>query len=118
MQFKIIADENIDHRIIQKLQDKKYYIISVFESFRGITDREVLKLAEKEQAIILTEDKDFGEWIYSHHIKSTGVILLRYQFSDSDKIITALCAILEKYSFKLYAKFTVISKNKIRIRNI
>lgn len=118
MQFKIIADENIDHKIIQNLIDKNYHVISVFESLRGISDKEILEIAEKKQAIILTEDKDFGEWVYSHHIKVTGIILLRYQFWDSDKIITALCAILEKYSFKLYAKFTVISKNKIRIRSI
>ncbi len=27
-----------------------------------------------------TEDKDFGEWVYAHHISGISVIFLRYHF--------------------------------------
>ena len=68
--------------------------------------------------IILTEDKDFGEWVFSHHIKGISVILLRYQFKEQDEIIDSLVTYLKNNHNKLNDKFVTITTNKIRIRNL
>jgi predicted nuclease of predicted toxin-antitoxin system len=39
-------------------------------------DAEILKLAEKEKAIIITMDKDFGELVFKSHEPHKGVLLL------------------------------------------
>lgn len=78
LQPKIVADENIELKIIQNLRENHFEPISIFETSRGITDLEVIEIAEKNEALILTEDKDFGEWVFSHHKPTTGVILLRF----------------------------------------
>lgn len=118
MPVRIIADENIDGIIIQSLRDDKYEVISIKESYRGIKDIEIIVLANQNECLILTEDKDFGEWVFAHGTESVGVLFLRYDESELNDIIKSLKTLLQEYGNNLYNKFTVITKNKIRIREI
>jgi len=118
LQLEILADENVDFRIIQELRKNNIKVFSVFEEARGLSDTGVLELAKSKDSLILTEDKDFGEWIFSHHISSNGVIFLRYQFSELEEIIKSLMKLLEKPEISVYNKFVVLTKNKIRIRDL
>jgi len=83
-----------------------------------MSDVAIIELARKFDSLILTEDKDFGEWIFAHKLKSSGVIFLRYHFSDLQSISENLINILQKEPFSLSNKFTVISKNKVRMRSL
>ena len=114
----IIADENIDSKIIQAIRSIPINTISVFEDYRGISDEDVLFLSKELEKIILTEDKDFGEWIFAHKIKGVSVIFLRYHYSETDLIIKILKDVLKNRREKLFNKFTTITVNKIRIREI
>ncbi len=49
------------------------------KEYQGISDKEVLNLAREFNAILITEDSDFGEWVFAHREKITGVIFLRYK---------------------------------------
>lgn len=57
---RFLADESVDFRIIKSLRGK-YDVQAVIEIHAGITDEEVLQLANHMEALLLTEDKDFGE---------------------------------------------------------
>ena len=61
----ILADENIDAHIIDYLRSKGIEVFSVRENYPGITDEQVIALSKDPPRIILTEDKDFGEWVYA-----------------------------------------------------
>ena len=74
---KLLADESVDHRIVKSLQENKYDIEAIVETHSGISDNEVLKIANELNAILLTEDKDFGELTYRLKKPSKGIILLR-----------------------------------------
>jgi predicted nuclease of predicted toxin-antitoxin system len=115
---RIIVDESVDIRIVNKLRKENYNIISILEEYRSIPDKEVLKLAQKHEAILLTEDSDFGEWVFSHKKRGFGVIFLRYKPHDLEKILNSLLLILSKYKDTLFNKFAVIKTTKIRIREI
>jgi len=118
LHHKIIADESVDFRIVKQLRKEGFGVISILEKYRSIHDKEVLELAKKYKAILLTEDSDFGEWIFSHKEKCDGVIFLRYKPIDIEKILNSLVHILDKYKDTLATKFAVIKVNKIRIRDI
>ncbi len=118
MLFKILAVENVHFKIIKSLRNQNIEIISVIEDYRGLSDFEILKLARELKAILLTEDSDFGEWIFSFKEENIGIIFLRYNSNDVDKIILSLKKLLESHKERLYRKFVVITKNKIRIREI
>ena len=61
----IIADENIPLPIIETLVKTKIEMISIFDNYRGISDLEIIKLAQNPPKIILTEDKDFGDLVFA-----------------------------------------------------
>ncbi len=118
MLVNILADENIDFRLIKLLRNDGHNVFSVLEENKGITDLEVIKLAMKLDTIILTLDKDFGEWVFAHKEYSNGIILLRYNSKDLFDIFQSLNFLLKERCSDLVGKFIVLSKNKLRIRDI
>lgn len=117
MKLNLIIDECVDLRIFKNLDSPEYNLIFISKEHSGITDYEVIELAEKFEAIIITEDKDFGEWVFSHH-KKIGVIFLRFSASELAEIKTSLFKVIDKYQNKLLNYFTVITVNKLRMRNL
>ena len=117
MSLKLIADESVDYRIVKKLRENKFDVISVHEKYRGMKDKKIIEITKAEDGILLTEDKDFGEWVFAHGVK-LSVILLRYKIEEIFEIIKSLIKILKKYNTELKEKFIVITTKKIRIRNI
>lgn len=114
----LLADENIDCRIIKDLRAAGFSVISVQEDYRGIKDREILTIAKQKECIVITEDKDFGELIFSFRAVNVGVIFLRYYFLERTAIIDSLTGIIKLHGNTLRDKFTVITSKKVRIRAI
>jgi len=51
------------------LRENKFEVISAHEKYKGAKDQEILSIAISEDAILLTEDKDFWEQVFAHKIK-------------------------------------------------
>ncbi|MCW5961826.1 MAG: DUF5615 family PIN-like protein [Pyrinomonadaceae bacterium] len=82
----------------------------------GIEDAEVLEIAVQENAVIITNDKDFGELVFRHGKNSKGVILLRlYDLKLAERIELTVKAIRE-HEAEIEDAFTVISESSVRIR--
>ena len=118
MHLKILADESLDFRIVTELRNKGFEVISVLREYQGSSDKTVLELARKHNALLVTEDSDFGEWVFSHKEKNVSVIFLRYKSEQLEDIASSLIKLLNKYDVSLYGKFAVITVKKIRIREI
>jgi predicted nuclease of predicted toxin-antitoxin system len=114
----ILADENIDQQLIDWLRSNGIAVLSVREQQSGIMDEEVIKLSKNPPRIILTEDKDFGEWVYAHQEQNISVIFLRYHFSEVIEIRQILLNLLKEKGPELFGKFTTLTTRKIRIRSL
>ncbi|GAB3911345.1 hypothetical protein GCM10028803_52540 [Larkinella knui] len=114
----IIADENIDHSIIAALRSSGIEIYSIYESNRGIRDEEIIESSRNPPRIILTEDKDFGEWVFSHHVNDISVIFLRYHFKDTQEITAIVSKLLSERFDEFIGCFTTITIHKIRTRRL
>lgn len=64
----IIIDENVDRKLVVKLKDDTSDIISIQENQPGISDKEIVEIAKRYKGLIITEDKDFGELIFSYNL--------------------------------------------------
>jgi len=113
----IIADENIDNRIILALRKANHRVTSIAEDYPGIPDEDVMNLTVSLEGILLTCDKDIGEWVFAHGRKGFSVLFLRYDNEEIDDIIKNIILILEKLTSKEHL-FISITKNKIRQRKI
>jgi len=118
LQFKIIADEDIDFRIVTALKNKGFDVISILREYQGMADKEVIGLAKRLKALLLTEDSDFGHWVFAKNEKEISVIFLRYESKDLKNIAESLIKVLNEYGPSLYGKFVVITDKKIRIRDV
>lgn len=113
----ILTDENIHYFIIKALREAGFTVNSIDEDLKGIKDEEVIKKAIENNYWLLTEDKDFGEWVFSHHVKNLNVIFLRYRFYDYQQIALTLVHFLKTKQIKKPAFITLTIK-KIRIRQL
>ena len=73
----IIADENIDARLILKLRELGFDVYSVQENNSGISDKEVLKLANDNKSLLITEDADFGKLVNQEKLDHSGILFIR-----------------------------------------
>ena len=80
--LSLLADENIDQRLVSSLRLAGISVYSVAELSPGITDEEVMRLSENLGALILTDDKDFGEIVFRKQSSCPGIVLLRLSGID------------------------------------
>jgi predicted nuclease of predicted toxin-antitoxin system len=98
---RFLVDESSGKRLFIALKQNNYDVLSVAQIMPGASDPEVLEFAEKENRILITNDKDFGELIYRLNKSSSGVILLRLKIDNSQNRIKYLFYVLNNYSDKL-----------------
>ena len=93
----IIADENIPRSIAESISLIGIEVIYIYDEYRGIDDFSIINLAkQKTNTIILTEDKYFGEWVFSNHVTGLSVIFLRYHFSELPEITNVLVKLISE----------------------
>ncbi len=114
----ILADENIPAQMITSLREVGIDVYSIYEQNRGISDYEIIELSKNPPRIILTEDKDFGEWVFAHGVRSISVLFLRYHYKEESIITTILKELITKKRDALLGMFITVTSNKIRYRMI
>lgn len=92
--------------------------MSILEDHPSVSDKHILKMARDANALLLTEDSDFGTWIFAYKVKRVSVIFLRYKSCHVSKITASLLSVLNTYQDRLSHKFIVITVGKIRIRDL
>lgn len=111
---QIVADESVDFRIIKELRKLGVKVLSVLEEMPSIEDKDVLDMAVKNDAILLTEDKDFGELIFRFRFPHRGILLIRS--GNNKNTISMVANAIVNHSQELYGKFSVIDDNRLRIK--
>ena len=84
---------------------------------RGISDDAVLDLANRESALLLTADKDFGELVFRLGRVASGVILVRLAGLPDSSKATIISEAIARYSEELPGAFAVITPTTVRIRS-
>lgn len=89
---EFLANENFPFPSIKRLRECHFSVKSIAEEMPGISDEEVITIAQKENLVILTFDRDYGEIIFKYGMQSPpGVVFFRY--IGNDPIFAANCLI-------------------------
>ena len=112
--IKLLADENIPKKTTEVLKQREVDVISVVDSSPGLSDRAVIELANKENRVIVTFDKDFGELIFRERLEVEGLILLRLAPSSPEQIAERIVHILTR-KITIKNKISVVSEDRIRV---
>lgn len=113
----ILADESVDFNVVRWLrrEEEVFEIQTIIETTPGISDEEVLKAANDLEAILLTEDSDFGELVFRLQIPNHGIIFLRMGGERVEDKINRLQLLFENYRDQLADSFSVVTIQKIRV---
>ncbi|MBW2039404.1 MAG: DUF5615 family PIN-like protein [Deltaproteobacteria bacterium] len=114
--MKFLADENIEREIVNCLREEGHVVFYVAEMEPGISDEAVLNLANKEKAILMTSDKDFGELVFRLNRIHQGVVLVRLAGLYPEEKEGIILGVIKEHKDELLSAFTVISPNSVRIR--
>jgi predicted nuclease of predicted toxin-antitoxin system len=113
---RFLADENVEEPIVEALLAAGHDVVRVGEVGAGIPDRQVLELANRESRLLLTNDKDFGEFYYREGMISSGVVLLRLRTEDGARKAASLLAVISRAGDHLLGHFAVIAEAGVRFR--
>ncbi len=72
-----VVDESVERQNVARLRVDGHNVLSIAETAAGSSDRAVLTQANSRDAVLVTEDKDFGELVYREGLVSSGVLLVR-----------------------------------------
>ena len=114
--MKLIADEGVDKPVVDALRLSGFDVLYILELNQGARDEFILSLANQEQRILLTQDKDFGELVFRLKNAHFGVVLIRLNGYLSSEKADIVVQLFIKYRDELVRSFTVIQPNAIRIR--
>ena len=114
--MKFVADEGLDAPIIHALRNGGHEVYYIKDEHPGLSDDEVLKIANERGEILIANDKDFGELVYRLQQIHSGILLIRLSgIKPKEKAAIVLKAI-EEHGKELYKAFTVINKTHVKIR--
>jgi predicted nuclease of predicted toxin-antitoxin system len=113
--MKFLVDENIPAPVIAHLA-KTYNTKAIVECLRGAKDQEIIQLANQENRIIITLDKDFCNLVFRKNFPTRGIILLRLHHESPQNIIKALANLFQRKEINLENNFVVVSDREIRVR--
>ena len=68
-----LADECVDAALVRRLRGAGHDVIYAAEVASGATDAQILRRANDEHRLLLTEDKDFGEFVFRLHMTVPGL---------------------------------------------
>ena len=115
--IKLLADENIPKKTVEALKQREIDIISVVDSSPGLSDRAVIELANNENRVIVTFDKDFGELVFRERLEARGLILLRLAPISPEHIAERIAHIMVQ-EIPIENKIIVVREDSVRVTTL
>src|SRR6266702_2584974 len=110
----IYVDENVPLKVTTRLRQEGYQVEYVM---RSVEDKDILEIAYKQKALLITSDKDFERLVLDERRPTAGVIFLRIAtripIEHRAQIVVNM---LRKYKDKLEGTFTSVTEAAIDIR--
>ncbi len=112
----LLADENIDRGIVERLRSDGHAVDWIAEVSPSVSDEDVLGRAVSIGAVLVTEDKDFGELVYRRGLSHAGVLLVRLEGLDNAAKAEVVSQAVRDNATELRGAFAVVSHDVVRLR--
>jgi predicted nuclease of predicted toxin-antitoxin system len=116
--MKFLANENIPRSAVKALRDAGNDVVWVREDASGMLDPDVLAWAEREQRLLLTFDKDFGQIAFNARLPATcGIVLFRLSMPLPSTVGAAIAALVMSRN-DWAGRYSVVQNDRIRMRDL
>ena len=110
--MNLLIDESVNFRLLNACSSAGISFICIKDFMRGAPDTMIIDYSFKNQCIIVTEDKDFGELVFKQNLHPYGVIFLRYSPSETADISIMLLDVLRN-NYQCYQETLLLSHQTI-----
>jgi predicted nuclease of predicted toxin-antitoxin system len=111
----LLANENFPGIAVEALRARGHDVKWVRTEAPGISDVEVLNLAQKQNRILITFDKDFGELAFRSRIPAqNGIVLFRISMPSPRHVSLKSVKALESRN-DWAGHFSVVEDDRIRM---
>jgi predicted nuclease of predicted toxin-antitoxin system len=116
--MRLLANENFPGPAVAALSEAGHDVVWIRKAAPGISDTEVLAWAVRDNRILVTFDKDFGELAARSSLpRSCGIVLFRLPMPPPTRVSARLSELLGMRSDWL-GHFSVIEPGRIRMRSL
>jgi predicted nuclease of predicted toxin-antitoxin system len=115
---KFLADECCPAPVVRRLRTAGHDVVFIAEVGVKASDLEVLDVASRDERILITEDKDFGEHVVRRGMIVPGVILLRLPATRGVDVAERVMQVVEELGEQLLGKYVVVLRARIRLRSL
>jgi predicted nuclease of predicted toxin-antitoxin system len=112
--YKFVIDVGVGRSIESWLKSQGFDVITISAINPEMKDSEIIQLANIEDGIIITMDKDFGELVFREKNKHKGILLLRLEDAMSEEKLAVIQNITSEHLNKLKNTFCVYQNGKLR----
>lgn len=116
--MRILADEIIPGAAVRELSAAGHDVVWVRDAAPGSSDADIVARAAREQRIILTFDKDFGELAWrAGLLMGCGVVLFRLAMSTAASVGARIAArVAERTDWA--GHFSIVEPGRVRMRSL
>lgn len=107
-------DECVGPMVARRLREEGHEVFSVFEEARGATDEDIVRKAHRENWILITSDKDFGEKVFREGRPHSGIVLLRLRDERPAHRMRTILRVVRLYADRLAGRFSVVTEDGVR----
>ena len=111
-----LIDECVDAASVATLRESGHDVVYVSEVAPRATDVDVMNRAHREDRLLLTEDKDFGDLVFRQAHPVPGIVLLRIDPVRRSNKGMRLLAAIDRFGDSLLGRYTVIEDARFRSR--
>jgi predicted nuclease of predicted toxin-antitoxin system len=115
-EYKFVIDVGVGRIIETWLVQQNFSIFAIRSLNPEMADTDIIELANREDAIIISMDKDFGELIFKDKVQHKGVLLLRLEDAVAEEKLAVIQNIFPEHLLAIKNKFAVYQNGKLRIR--
>lgn len=114
--MRFVADENVSHRVVERLRADGHDVMLIAGKLSGMSDTDVLKLAEAETRVLITEDQDFGRLIFRQQLGVQGVVLLELDRLSTHAEADRVAQVVSAYGHRFLNNLCVVEPTRFRVR--
>jgi predicted nuclease of predicted toxin-antitoxin system len=112
--MRFLVDESTGPAVARWLREQGYEVFSVYDEARGMSDSDIIQKAFIDKWVLITNDKDFGEFVYRQQSPHQGIILLRLKDERSACKIEVLQKLLQAHAQRIENNYLVVTETRVR----
>ncbi len=116
--MRLLADESCDFGVVLALRAAGHDVVAIAEVSPREKDESVIKRALREERIVVTEDKDFGQLVYANRQATGGVLFLRFPAKARASIARTVVDTVQRRGETLKGKFGAVQPGRVRFSRI